>query len=151
MLNAGVVTETAIEVPENSDCAFCAYLRGERPYTVLTRNESTATLVAREQRGLPHILVVPVSHRSLIIDLTDEEARDVIVAVREAARLIDAVYRRPGISVWQNNGVAASQTIAHVHFHIAGTLDDGGTNWGEVEEVSIEETDRIAERLRPSV
>ncbi len=61
---------------------------------------------------------------------------------------LDRSYARPGIAVWQNNGVSAGQAIGHVHFRVAGTLDGGGTEWGRVPEISIEETDEIANRLR---
>jgi histidine triad (HIT) family protein len=107
-----------------------------------------ATLVTREQRGVPHLLVLPVAHRPIITDLTDNEAKEVLMAVREAARSIDRAYHRAGVSVWQNNGVSANQTISHVHFHVAGTLDEGGTDWGKVRELSVEETDLIAMKIR---
>jgi len=74
-----------------------------------------------------------------------------MLAVRDAARLIDDAYGRPGISVWQNNGVGADQTVSHLHFHVAGTLDQGGTERGDVQEISIEQTETIAERLRFSL
>jgi histidine triad (HIT) family protein len=144
------MTSTGIQLPSDGACAFCAYLEQSRPYTILTRNDVVATLVTREQRGVPHLLVLPVTHREIITDLTDFEANYIIIAVREAASLIDKVYHRPGIAVWQNNGVAANQAISHVHFHVAGTLDDGGTNRGEVEELSIDETEQIAQRIRIS-
>ena len=71
-----------------------------------------------------------------------------MTAVRDAARLIDQAYERPGIAVWQNNGKDANQAISHLHFHVAGTLDEGGTEWGKVREISVEETDEIAKKLR---
>lgn len=135
-------------LPETDACAFCAYLSGQRQYTILSRTATTATLVTREQRGDPHLLVIPLRHISTILELSDEEALSIAVAVREAARAIDNVYAKPGIAVWQNNGVPAGQTINHLHFHVAGTLDGGGTNWGKVPELSITETDAIADRLR---
>lgn len=139
---------TAIEVPDDGPCAFCAYLAGERPYTVLSRDALTAVLVTREQRGLSHLLVVPVRHAATILDLTGLEAAAVMASLRRAAAAIDATERAPGISVWQNNGVPAGQAIGHFHFHVAGTLPGGGTTFGDVPELPVAETDRIAGRIR---
>jgi histidine triad (HIT) family protein len=140
--------DSGLILPKNNGCAFCAYLRGERPYTVLARTSMTATLVTREQRGEPHLLVLPIEHRATILELTDAEAASVAVAVRDAAIAIDRAYAKPGIAVWQNNGVPAGQAINHVHFHVAGTLKGGGTEFGPVDEISLAATDAIASRLR---
>ena len=137
-----------IVLPSNDECAFCAYLSGQRPYTILSRTSTVATLVTREQRGEPHLLVIPLRHTPTILDLSDSEAASLAIAVREAARAIDSAYARPGIAVWQNNGVSAGQAISHLHFHVAGTLEAGGTNWGPVPELSVMDTDAIADRLR---
>jgi histidine triad (HIT) family protein len=107
-----------------------------------------ATLVTREQRGHPHLLVIPIAHRETILDISDDEATAILIGVRDAARAIDQIFRRHGIAVWQNNGVPAFQSIGHVHFHVAGTLDEGGTERGHVTELSLSETDAIAGQLR---
>jgi len=138
----------SVEVPESSPCAFCAYLSGERPYTVVARSKLAAILVTREQRGLPHLLVMPTRHVETILDLDDDEAACISVVVREVARAIDSEYARPGIAVWQNNGVPAQQKIAHVHFHVAGTLAAGGTEFGNVEEAPLSETDLVGDKIR---
>jgi len=137
-----------IVLPTSPSCPFCAFLQGEKPYTILRRDELVAILVTREQRGLSHLLVVPVRHCPTILDLRDEEAGALMCEIRHAARLVDAAERRPGIAVWQNNGISARQAVAHVHFHVAGTLEEGGTQWGEVPKLSVAETDAIAGRLR---
>lgn len=105
-------------------------------------------MVTQEQRGKPHLLVIPTAHRETILDLTDSECSALMVGVRNAAAAIDAAYHRPGIAVWQSNGEPASQSIRHVHFHVAGTLDSGGTQWGEVEEISLAVAELIAMRIR---
>jgi histidine triad (HIT) family protein len=69
--------------------------------------------------------------------------------VISSGRAIAAAYKAEGLTVWQNNGLPAHQAIPHVHFHVAGTLLEGGTEWGDVDEDSVAETDAIAERLRP--
>lgn len=137
----------SIDIPENIGCAFCAYLRSERPYTILSRTAETATFVTREQRGHPHLLVLPLRHVPTILELTDAEAAAIAVEVRNAAILIDRAYSKPGIAVWQNNGIPAGQAISHVHFHVAGTLEGGGTEFGPVKEISVAETDEIAKKL----
>jgi histidine triad (HIT) family protein len=139
---------SSIVLPSGENCPFCAFLRGEKPYTILRRSEFAAILVTREQRGVAHLLVVPVRHCPTILDLRDEESGALMREIRQAARLVDAAERRPGIAVWQNNGIAANQAVAHVHFHVAGTLEEGGTRWGEVPRLSVAETDALAERLR---
>ncbi|HXL90372.1 MAG TPA: HIT family protein [Streptosporangiaceae bacterium] len=136
-----------IQLPANFDCAFCAYLSGERPYTIFFRTKLAAILVTREQRGVSHLLVVPTRHCATILDLTDGESTAIMREIRHAASVIDLADGRPGISVWQNNGVPANQTISHLHFHVAGTLDTGGTEWGDVPELSVAETDAIANKL----
>ncbi len=137
-----------IELPNDGACVFCAYIRGDRPYTILSRTSETATLVTRHQRGEPHLLVVPLRHAPTLLDLSDTEAASLGKAVRAAANAIHSAYSTPGIAVWQNNGVPAGQKVSHVHFHVAGTLERGGTERGPVEESSVAETDRIAGRLR---
>jgi hypothetical protein len=44
-------------------------------------------------------------------------------------------------------GVPTRQAISHAHFHIAGTFKSVGTEFGEVEEKSVEETGEIAKKL----
>lgn len=132
-----MTTTHSLRLPDDGPCAFCAYLDGRRPYTILARDLLTAVLVTREQRGAAHLLVVPVRHAPTLFDLTADEAAAAMVWLRKAATAIDLATRPPGISVWQNNGVAAGQTISHFHFHVAGTLPEGGTDFGEVPELVV--------------
>lgn len=140
---------SSIEVPHADPCPFCEYLAGRMPYTILRRNDVTATLVTREQRGVAHVLVIPVAHRETVLDLADDEAAALMLEVRAMAYAIDRAVAPRGISVWQNNGVPSHQSVPHVHVHVTGTFPGGGTEWGEVPRLSVEETDAIAARLRP--
>ena len=139
----------AIAVPETAACSFCGTLDGRFPYTILARDDEVAIMVTREQRGLGHLLVIPVEHRPTVLDLDPREAAAVMTAVQRAARLVSAAYDPDGICVWQNNGVPANQTVPHVHFHVAGTFPGRGTDWGEVPRLSVAETDAIAATFRP--
>jgi histidine triad (HIT) family protein len=129
------------------DCSFCDYLDGRRPYTILERTDLAALLVTYEQRGLGHVLAIPVAHRVTLLDLWPVEADAVMDATVRASRAIAAAYDPPGIAVWQNNGRPAHQSVPHVHVHVAGTVPGGGTRWGDVPRSALAETDVIAQRL----
>ena len=135
-------------LPLEDRCSFCAYLGGERPYTVLDVGALTALLVTFEQRGVGHLLAIPIAHRPTLFDLTEPEAAGLMTTTIRAAEAIRAAYDPEGIAVWQNNGVAANQSIPHVHFHVAGTIPGGGINVGAVERLPAQTTDRIASELR---
>ena len=107
-----------------------------------------AVAVTREQRGVSHLLVLPVAHTPTILDLETEVAGDLMVALRDAAQTIDKADGRPGIAVWQNNGEEAAQKIGHLHFHVAGTMPGGGTDFGDVPEITLDAANAIARRLR---
>jgi histidine triad (HIT) family protein len=44
-----------LDVPVTDACSFCDYLAGRRRFTILERDDLTATLVTREQRGRGHL------------------------------------------------------------------------------------------------
>lgn len=147
-----MIRPDGIVMPQTTGpCAFCDYLSGARPYTVVGTTDLVAVLVTREQRGVSHLLVLPVNHRETLVDATDDEARALMAALRDSANAISAVYRPEGTAVWQNNGAPAHQAIPHLHFHVAGTLSGGGTNWDAVPELPVSATDEIARQLRPQL
>ena len=136
-------------LPPAAPCSFCDYLAGTRPYTILERDDTAAILVTYEQRGVGHVLVVPVRHRVTVVELAPAEQRALMDGVVRATRAIIAAFDPEGVAVWQNNGVPAHQSVPHVHVHVAGTLPQGGTEWGPVERLAVAQTDLIVERLRP--
>lgn len=136
-------------LPPTEPCSFCDYLAGTRPYTILERNELTAMLVTYEPRGRGHVLVIPVRHRLTVLDLTRDERNASMAGVVRATAAIVGAFDPEGVAVWQNNGIPANQSVPHVHFHVAGTLPGGGTEWGAVDRLTVHETDLIADQLRP--
>jgi len=138
-----------VRVPVVDVCTFCEYLAGRRRFTVLHRDDAVAVLVTREQRGSGHVLVIPVAHRETILELTPADEAPLMAAVTRAARAVATATDAEGVSVWQNNGTQAAQSVPHLHVHVAATLPGGGTAWGPVPSLSIDETAVIADCLHP--
>lgn len=145
------MSDSGLELPREASCSFCKYIRGDRPYTILERGSRVATLVTREQRGLGHVLVIPIAHIPSILDLNPMGGGALMEGIVRAATAIEATFSPTGIAVWQNNGISAGQAIAHLHFHVAGTVDSEGTERGPVPELSVEATDAMADRLRQAL
>lgn len=144
-------SESNLDIPEQVPCAFCDYLNGARPFTILYRDDLVAVLVTREQRGIGHLLVLPIRHYPTLLESESNERHAMMDTLAWAAATIDTAFERPGIAVWQNNGTAAHQAIPHLHFHIAGTLAGGGTDFGDVPELTVEQTDQIAAQIMEAI
>jgi len=97
-----------------------------------------------------HVLVVPkrLGARN-ILDLKPDELRDLMVAVQKAGMAQRKGLGATGFRVSQNNGLSASQTVYHAHFHVVPFFGDGppGTP-APRRKLPPEEYDSIAAKLR---
>jgi histidine triad (HIT) family protein len=73
-----------------------------------------------------HVLVVPkrLGARN-VLDLKPDELRDLMVAVQKAGMAQRKALGATGFRVSQNNGLSASQTVYHAHFHVVPFFGDG--------------------------
>lgn len=82
-----------------------------------------------------HTLVVPKRHVETILDLTTDEETELAHAVAHAARVLTRELRPDGMLIVQRNGLAAEQTVNHVHFHVIPRLS--GAVWPPTEWIDI--------------
>jgi len=112
-------------------CPFCspsqADLITQNPFAVAKRD------------GYPiakgHTLIIPRRHVASFFDCTQDE-RMAMMELLDAAKVeIDRHHKPDGYNIGLNNGVAAGQTVMHVHLHLipryTGDLPDprGGVRW----------------------
>ena len=97
-----------------------------------------------------HVLVVPkrLGARN-VLDLKPDELRNLMVAVQKAGLAQRKGLGATGFRVSQNNGLSASQTVYHMHFHIVPYFGDGppGTP-APRRKLSPEEYKSIGDKLR---
>jgi diadenosine tetraphosphate (Ap4A) HIT family hydrolase len=112
-------------------CQFCA-LPANR---VLFRND--ASIAVRDAYPVTpgHTLVIPLRHVVSFFDTTPVE-RDAMLALLEIAkRQLQDEFVPSGYNIGINDGVAAGQTIGHLHMHLiprySGDRPDprGGVRW----------------------
>lgn len=112
-------------VPERLPCPYCENFAGRHsqvsgPPAVIAEDELTYSFLAPAPLGgMPgHTLVIPKRHVETIFELTFEEEAALAHAVAKTARMLRAALDPDGVLIQQNNGVAAFQTVPHVHFHV---------------------------------
>jgi diadenosine tetraphosphate (Ap4A) HIT family hydrolase len=112
-------------------CVFCS-LRPERLV-----HASAFSLIIRDAFPVSpgHTLIVPKRHVESFFDTTDTERADLIALLLHARQLLDREFRPSGYNVGINDGVAAGQTVPHLHVHLIpryqGDREDprGGVRW----------------------
>ena len=110
-------------------CLFCAALEGTTAKGVVEETPLTATLVNGRQFEEGQVIVVPRRHAPTLLDLTDEEMTAVAHASRRVADALMRAYDPAGITVYQMNGVASGQEVAHYHMHVV-PRHAGSQRWG---------------------
>ncbi|MFM1987180.1 MAG: hypothetical protein RJA99_137 [Pseudomonadota bacterium] len=82
-----------------------------------------------------HTLIIPRRHVASIADTSSDELGSLWSLLAEARRGLDASLKPSGYNIGVNDGVAAGQTVMHLHVHLiprfAGDRADprGGVRW----------------------
>jgi len=112
-------------------CLFCAIPREQilidGPIAVAARDSYPVS------KG--HTLIIPRRHVASFFETTDEERQAMLKLLDEAKALLDREHKPDGYNIGVNNGVAAGQTVMHLHMHLipryVGYRPDprGGVRW----------------------
>ena len=112
-------------------CAFCTLA----PARVIAENE--LAVVVRD--GFPvspgHTLIIPRRHIESFFDLAGEERTAMLTLLDSAKTELETEFHPDGYNIGINDGVAAGQTVAHLHIHLipryfADSADPrGGVRW----------------------
>lgn len=82
-----------------------------------------------------HTLIIPRRHVASFFETTQDERQAMMKLLDEARAILDRQYKPDGYNIGVNSGVAAGQTVMHVHMHLipryAGDRPDprGGVRW----------------------
>jgi diadenosine tetraphosphate (Ap4A) HIT family hydrolase len=112
-------------------CPFCSLPRDR----VLDERETAFAI----RDGFPvspgHTLIIPKRHVASFFAVTDAERADLMSLVAAARDDLERQFRPAGYNIGINDGVAAGQTVPHLHIHLipryVGDRDDprGGVRW----------------------
>ena len=102
----------------NADCVFCQIIRGAQEATLVWQDELCVAFGSLYPLEAGHVLLVPRQHVETLYTLPPDVGAHLLpVASRIGVALRDVLHA-DGLSVRQNNGKAAGQTVFHFHLHL---------------------------------
>jgi histidine triad (HIT) family protein len=98
---------------------FAKILRGEAPAAKVFEDDQVLAFMDVFPQSRGHALVISKESRARnLLEVEPEPLADLILGVQRVTRAVRAALKPDGLTVMQSNGVAAGQTIFHLHFHI---------------------------------
>jgi histidine triad (HIT) family protein len=106
------------------DCLFCGIVAGEVPGQIVDSDEHTVAFMDINPATRGHALVVPRRHSADLMEVSDEDLEQTMIAARRLARRIRETLKPDGFNVLNSCGVAAWQTVFHFHVHVIPRYED---------------------------
>lgn len=101
------------------NCIFCNIIAGKLPATRVYEDEHCLAFMDIFPLRPGHVLVVPKRHAQYVHELNTQERSQLMEAGNTVALAIRASKLKPSALHFNiNDGVAAHQTVPHVHLHL---------------------------------
>lgn len=113
------------------ECPFCALPQS----TIIDGNELAMVVRDRFPVSEGHTLVIPRRHVTSFFEITALERGAMWLLLERAKSSLDRTLGAAGYNIGINDGVAAGQTVMHLHIHLIprylGDIEDprGGVRW----------------------
>ena len=130
------------------DCIFCKIIKGEIPSYKIYEDEYTYAFldIAKDVDG--HTLVVPKKHVVNVLDCDEKTLAHVMSTVKKICNYYVDVLGYEGCNILNASGVAAQQSVMHLHFHIIPRKSNDGVNSWPLFEGAKEELAKMHEVLK---
>lgn len=112
-------------------CPFCSIA----PERIVDQNSLTFTIRDTLPVSPGHTLIIPKRHIASFFEATKDEEAALLDALRQAKAGLDKELSPDCFNIGINDGLAAGQTILHLHIHVIprykGDMPDprGGIRW----------------------
>ncbi len=132
-----------------NDCIFCEIVAGNIPAAKVYEDDRVLAFLDVGPIHEGHTLVVPKAHYETVADCPPEVMATLAATLPSIARAVISTIACDGYNILCNNGRAAGQLVAHIHFHIVPRMQHDGAfaKWpaGKYPEGKIQP---LAERIR---
>jgi len=103
-----------------ADCIFCKIAQGELQSDIIREDDQAVAFRDINSQAPTHILIIPKKHIPTLAEASEQEGSLLGHLLLMARQVAEDQNLRDGYRVVLNNGVAAGQTVFHIHLHLMG-------------------------------
>ena len=100
------------------DCIFCKIVNDEIPSNKVYEDDEILSFMDINPNNKGHCLVITKKHYETIIDIPENELKELILIVQKVSKSVEDATSCHGYNIVMNNKKASGQLVPHVHFHI---------------------------------
>lgn len=132
-----------------SQCDFCRIVDRSLPAEVIYETDTTLAFFPLEPATRGHTMVIPKKHIDNFLDIDASDVPELGRAVVRVGRALRDVLEPQGMNLISSAGVAASQSVMHLHVHLVPRWDDDAV--GEIWPRAVSTPERILEETADSI
>jgi bis(5'-nucleosidyl)-tetraphosphatase/histidine triad (HIT) family protein len=128
-------------------CVFCTEIVANRNAAIIYEDELAMAFMDNAPVEQGHVLVIPKSHYSNILDIPGDIYSAVHMVVKKLAPAILLAMDADALNIGQNNGRCANQRVMHYHLHIIPRKCGRQIEWMR-KILTTEELDQTSQNIR---
>lgn len=97
-------------------CIFCDYLA--KDCDIIFQNEHVFVIYDHFPVSKGHALIMTKRHVKTYFEINEKELIDLNEAINQMKAILDDLYSPDGYNIGMNCGVAAGQSVMHLHIHL---------------------------------
>ncbi len=102
------------------DCIFCKIINEEIPCSKVYEDDLILAFHDVSPVAPTHVLVIPKKHFTDMTDLSEDDMKYVVAAMRAIQQIASELELDEGFRVVLNKGSLGGQTVPHLHYHLLG-------------------------------
>ena len=103
-----------------TSCLFCQIAAGERPATIVYRDDDVIAIRDINPQAPTHILIIPTKHIVSVAEATVADEGLIGRLMTTAREIAQQENLSKGYRLVINNGSQAGQSVFHLHVHLLG-------------------------------
>ncbi len=109
-----------------NDCAICKLVAHQLPSWVVYEDENVLCFLPLEVEAFGHTVIAPKAHHADLFSAPPEVTSCVLAVIQKIAIHYRTAIGATGINLLHASGVAAGQSVPHLHFHLLPRFEDDG-------------------------